>query len=106
MKRGDVWWVDFDPSVGTEIQKVRPAVIVCNSVASKKLPRVVVVPVTSNVDRIFKCHFRVNLNNRAGKAMADQIFAADKSRLKSFICTLTTAELHDMDEALRLHLDL
>jgi mRNA interferase MazF len=106
MKRGEVWWVNFDPSVGTEIQKVRPAVIVSNTIANNRMPRVVVVPITSNVERIFKCHFRVNVKGRPGKAMVDQILAADKSRLKGYICSLSDAEQRDMDDALRLHFDL
>ena len=106
MNRGEVWWVNFDPSTGTEIKKTRPAVIVSTSVANNKMPRVIVLPVTSNVERIFKCHALVNINGRASKAMADQIFAADKSRLKAFICKLTNAEMVDIDQALKFHLGL
>ena len=106
MKRGEVWCVSFDPSVGTEIQKTRPAVIVSTTIANQKLPRVVVLPITSNVERVFKCHFRVDVNGRPGKAMADQILAADKSRIKAYICTLTKAEMREMDQTLKLHLGL
>jgi len=53
MKRGSVWWVEFDPSIGSEIQKTRPAVIVSNDTANKYLDRVVVIPLTSNVSRIY-----------------------------------------------------
>lgn len=42
MLRGEVWWVNFDPSVGSEVQKQRPAVIVSNNSANKNLERVVI----------------------------------------------------------------
>ena len=49
MKRGEIWWVEFDPLVGSEIRKTRPAVIVSNDAANRNLARVVVIPLTSNV---------------------------------------------------------
>jgi mRNA interferase MazF len=53
MRRGEVWWVDFDPAVGSEVRKRRPAVIVSNDAANRNLARVVVVPVTSNTARCY-----------------------------------------------------
>lgn len=50
MLRGEVWWVEFDPSIGSEIRKTRPAIILSNDAANRNLARVVVVPVT-NVSR-------------------------------------------------------
>lgn len=106
MKRGDVWWVQFDPSVGTEIQKIRPAIIVSNDKANQKLSRYVVMPVTSNVTYFYPGQTRVQINNREGKAMADQIMAADRSRLKNFICALTDEEMTEVDQAIKQHLDV
>ena len=52
MKRGEVWWVEFDPSVGREVRKRRPAVIVSNDAANRNLARVVVAPLTSNTGQL------------------------------------------------------
>jgi mRNA interferase MazF len=64
MQRGEVWWVNFDPSVGGEIQKKRPAVIVSNDVANRILNRVQVVPLTSQTARVYPSEALVLLNDQ------------------------------------------
>ena len=75
IKRGDVWWVSFDPSIGGEIRKTRPAVIVSNNAANTALNRVVVVPITGQTARLYPGEAIVTIDGRPGKAMADQIAA-------------------------------
>ncbi|MBI2398612.1 MAG: type II toxin-antitoxin system PemK/MazF family toxin [Xanthomonadales bacterium] len=104
MKRGEVWWVEFDPSVGSEIRKTRPAVIVSNDIANRHLARVVVVPVTSNTGRLYPGEAQVMVGGELRKAMADQIMAADKSRLKSRLDALQEADLKAVEAAILLHL--
>ena len=93
MKRGEVWWVEFDPSVGSEIRKTRSAVIVSNDAANRNLARVVVAPLTSNTGRQYPGEAVVSVNGQSSKAMADQIMAADKARLKSQLGTVGKAAL-------------
>lgn len=76
MKRGEVWWVEFDPSVGSEIRKTRPAVIISNDAANRMLAGVVVVPLTSNTSRLYPGEALVTLSRVQSKTMADQIIGS------------------------------
>ena len=106
MKRGEVWWVEFDPSIGSEIRKTRPAVIVSNDAANRNLARVVVVPLTSSTGRQYPGEALVSVDGQSSKAMADQIMAADKARLKSQLGTVNKSDMQAVEDAIRVHLGL
>lgn len=106
MKRGEVWWVEFDPSVGSEIRKTRPAVIVSNDAANRNLARVVFMPLSSNSGRQYPGEAVVSVDGQSNKAMADQIMAADKARLKSQLGMVSKADMHAVEDAICVHLGM
>lgn len=106
MKRGEVWWVNFDPAVGGEIKKKRPAVIVSNDAANKHLNRVQVVPLTSQVDKLYPSEARVMFGGKPAKAMADQLTTVSKLRLLNRGGSLNTDEMEGVERAIRVQLAL
>ena len=106
MKRGEVWWVSFGPSVGGEVTKKRPAVIVSNNAANKHLNRLQVVPLTSGVGKVYPSEARVTLGEMPGKAMADQLTTVSKQRLLDLEGTLSGREMQDVERAIKVQLAL
>ena len=103
-RRGDVFWVSLDPSRGTEIRKTRPAVIVSNDSCNKYGTRVIVLPVTSNVESLYPGEAMIEIQRRPARVLGDQMRSLDKSRLGSRIGTLSPAELSAVEEAILITL--
>ena len=106
MKRGEVWWVNFDPAVEGEIRKQCPAVIVSNDASNQHLNRVQVVPFTSSTERIFPSEASVILNGQVRKAMADQITTVSKLRLSSQVGSLSLSDMERVKQAIKVQLNL
>ncbi|PYX47956.1 MAG: type II toxin-antitoxin system PemK/MazF family toxin [Acidobacteria bacterium] len=103
-RRGEVWWVSFDASVGGEIQKTRPAVILSNDSANAALNRVIVVPISSQVAKVYPGEALITLNGKQRKAMADQIMTASKQRLKNKLGILSRVDVTAVEGAVLLQL--
>jgi mRNA interferase MazF len=105
-RRGDIYWVALDPTLGTEIRKTRPAVVVSNDSCNAYGGRVVVLPITSNVSSLYPGEAAIEVNGKPGRVLGDQIRFIDKARLRSRLGRLSQDELGAVDEALRITLAL
>jgi len=106
MKRGEVWWINFDLSVGGEIRKKRPAVIVSNNAANQFLNRIQVVPLTSSVGKLYPSETYVTLRGKKAKAMADQLTTVSRKRLINKAETVSKNEMEDIERTIIIQLDL
>ena len=115
MQRGDVYLIDFEPVIGSEANKRRPAIIVSNDGANLTAARlgrgvVTVVPVTSSAGRVYPFQVRLPAAatglNRDSKAQAEQVRSVSVRRVGSKLGSVPGNLLAELDEALRLHLAL
>lgn len=105
-RRGDVYWVALDPTLGSEIKKTRPAVVISNNSCNAHGSRVVVLPLTSNVDSLYPGEAIVAVKGKPARVLGDQIRSLDKSRLHSRIETLNAEGMGAVEEAIRITLGL
>lgn len=108
MRRGDVYRVQLDPNVGSEVGKVRPAVVLQNDLANRASPTVTVLPISSSIERVFP--FQVLLAAGEGgltlpsKVLCEQIRTLSRQRLQEHLGRLSPERLAEIRQALERHL--
>jgi mRNA interferase MazF len=112
IRRGEIYWVNLDPTVGSEIKKTRPALIISNDSNNQFSDTVTVLPITSNTSTIrpFEVLLKKGIGGikESGKIKANQIRTVDKKRLSSYPLGPVVSEdvLNLVIQAIRIHLEL
>jgi len=111
MKRGDIFFADLDPTVGSEIRKKRPVLIVSNNANNKMASTVTIVPLTSNIKKVYP--FEVLMMaaktslSKDSKAQCHQVRTISKLRIQGKKSGVASGQvMSKVDAALKLHLDL
>ncbi len=101
-KRGEVYWTDLDPAIGSETQKKRPGLIVSNDIGNELSRVVMVAPISSKVTNVYPFEVKTEINGKPAKVMLNQCRAIDKVRLQKYISELDFETMHAIDEAIKL----
>lgn len=101
-KRGEIYWVNLDPVVGSETKKTRPGLIVSNDVGNEMSQLVIIAPISSKIKNVYPFEVKTLVNGRPGKIMLNQCRAVDKSRLKAKMDEIAPEQMRDVDEAIKV----
>ena len=107
MNRGEIWLVNFDPTLGSEMRKTRPAIIISGQPFNRFRRTVVVVPLSSAHERTeFPLLIAMSSSGKPSVAVIDQIKAAAKERFIRKLGAATDAEMDQINNALAVLLGL
>lgn len=101
-KRGDMYWVNLDPTLGVETKKTRPALILSNDIANEVSKIIMISPITSKVKIVYPFEVKVTIDDKEGKIMLNQCRAIDKSRLKNRIASVAPETMKLVEDALKI----
>lgn len=103
VKQYEVYWIDLYPTIGAEMQKIRPGVVVSPDELNAHLDTVIIIPITSSIHG-YPYRVRCNLMGRDGEIATDQIRTIDKRRLKKKISKIDESEKSKLQQVLQLML--
>ena len=111
IKRGDIWLVNLDPTIGHEIKKSRPALIIQNDIGNKYSPITIIAPITSqNTEKIYPIEVllikRSSGLEKDSKILLNQIRAIDKKRLIKKLGKIDYETMAKADIAIKISLGL
>lgn len=101
-KRGEIFWINLDPAVGTETQKTRPGLVISNDIGNEASDIVIVAPITSKVKNVFPFEVKIDVSGKAAKVMLNQCRAVDKRRLGQRIEEVDKSAMRKVEEAIKI----
>lgn len=105
IKRGQVWYADLSPVVGSEQGGLRPVIVVSNNIGNKYAPTITICPITSQVKNPLPTHtYIATKENICGTVMCEQVRTIDKSRLRKLCSTATAEDMCRLDKAIKIAL--
>lgn len=114
IKRGEIYWVDLslpskeekEKGIIHELQGPHPAIIISNNQQNLFSPLITIIPLTSQLDRVYPFEVLTEINKQKGKALTDQITTIDKKRLGNYLGQLDKSVMKQIQKALHLTLAL
>lgn len=102
LHRGDVYWVNLDPTIGSETKKKRPCLIVSNDILNEMSDVIIVAPITSTIKRVYSCEVKSHIGKKVGKIMLHQCRSIDKSRVEAKLDHLDFDIMQLVDQAIKI----
>ena len=111
IRRGDIYYADLSPVVGSEQGGVRPVLVIQNNVGNRHSPTVICAAITSKMNKA-KLPTHIEISTRDYKIvknsviLLEQIRTIDKQRLKEYVCHIDSAMMQKVDKAIRISLEI
>ena len=105
VRRGDIYYADLSPVVGSEQGGIRPVLIIQNDVGNRHSPTVICAAITSRMNKA-KLPTHVEIDARKSVVLLEQIRTIDKQRLKDMVCHLDKEMMYKVDEAIKVSFEL